>query len=657
MCGPISNFRANLDTNLYAEHMPSFLPVARIAAVAVFAFAVNLSQAEQASTEIARIAPLVIEGLGKGTVALNGPWQFHLGDNPAWATPAFDSSDWEQLTADRPWGKQGHAHFTGFAWYRCYIALTPAPGVPPQFSLLVPRIKDAYEVYWNGSLIGQNGKLQPHPVWYFSQPAQIFELGQVQRGVLAVRVWKAPLLSDDSDKVGGFEVAPLIGSPEAIATAKTALEFEWLRSRQFLFGENLLCALVALLSFLLWWQTPARWLLFWMAGFFLVPPLDLLLDNAHLGWPYVLAMGATQPLFSMQDISLWFLLLWLLPLHENRALTRLTRILACICLANGALDGVLVALSWNPQWIGLVQTADGVSAFLYTLIEAFPLILASYAFFERKQLDSVRWLVAISAFLYEMLIALRNAVKQGRRFTDWPIGFSIDSPVLTLHGSALSVNTLAGALLLVAIVYAVYNSVRADQRRQDTLEREKVELMRESKRMRHHAEHDGLTGLWNHRIIVERLHEEMNRSRRDRMPLSVVLIDIDHFKNINDSFGHTVGDLVLKEISGIFSRFLRVYDCVGRYGGEEFLLILPGCGMESALLRAEQLRLAVQSARIMNGETTLQVTASFGVASNFPSAYEAEAVIRTVDTALYQAKSAGRNCVIPAEMKVPVCES
>ena len=79
--------------------------------------------------------------------------------------------------------------------------------------------------------------------------------------------------------------------------------------------------------------------------------------------------------------------------------------------------------------------------------------------------------------------------------------------------------------------------------------------------------------------------------------------------------------------------------------------------MESALLRAEQLRLAVQSARIMNGETTLQVTASFGVASNFPSDYEAEAVIRTVDTALYRAKSAGRNCVIPAEMKVPACES
>jgi diguanylate cyclase (GGDEF)-like protein len=113
----------------------------------------------------------------------------------------------------------------------------------------------------------------------------------------------------------------------------------------------------------------------------------------------------------------------------------------------------------------------------------------------------------------------------------------------------------------------------------------------------------------------------------------------------------------LKEISAIFMHLLRPYDAVGRYGGEEFLLILPGCGMEAALVRAEQLRLAVESARILDGETTLQVTASFGVASDFPDGCEAEAVIRTVDAALYRAKSGGRNCVVSAEMNVPLCEN
>jgi diguanylate cyclase (GGDEF)-like protein len=184
-----------------------------------------------------------------------------------------------------------------------------------------------------------------------------------------------------------------------------------------------------------------------------------------------------------------------------------------------------------------------------------------------------------------------------------------------------------------------------------------MELLHESNRMRHHAEHDGLTGLWNHRVIVERLGEEMNRSLRDGTPLSVILVDVDHFKKINDSFGHLAGDLVLKEIGTIFMRSLRPYDCVGRYGGEEFLLILPNCEIESALIRGEQLRVAVQSARIMDGETMLQVTASFGVASALPFHYEAETVIRAVDAALYRAKSSGRNCVIQAEMNIQLCES
>jgi len=247
-------------------------------------------------------------------------------------------------------------------------------------------------------------------------------------------------------------------------------------------------------------------------------------------------------------------------------------------------------------------------------------------------------------------------IKQGRQFTGWSVATTIDSPLFTLDGSGITLSTIAGTLLLVAIVYAVYNSVQEDQRRHDAMEREKIELLLESERMRHQAEHDGLTGLWNHRIIVQRLGEEMNRSVREGKPLSVVLIDVDHFKRINDSFGHLAGDLVLREISAILTRSVRPYDYVGRYGGEEFLLILPDCGMEHALLRAEQLRLAVQSARIMEGETTLQVTASLGVGSAFPPHYDAETVIRAVDSALYRAKSSGRNCVIQAEIETPVGE-
>jgi diguanylate cyclase (GGDEF)-like protein len=605
------------------------------------------------------VTPLVIEGLGKGTFPLKGPWQFHSGDDLAWASPKFDSSHWEQLSAEQSWGAQGHGHLTGFAWYRCAVTPVPAPGIAQRFSLLVPRIEDSYEVYWNGLLIGQNGELPPHPVWYSSQPAQTFDLAQepdqAQQGVLAIRVWKAPLLSDDAGDQGGFEAAPLIGSPEAIAAAAAANEFQWLRSRQLHFGANLLCAGIACLSFLLWLRSPRRWVLFWTAGFAIVQPAILLLLRAHLAWPYSLAMGVGQPLHALQDVSLWFLLLWLLSLHENSGLGRITRILAYIYTIGEALDGVLVALSWNPQWTEIAQVSDALLTAFLLFFEAFPLVLVGFAFFQRKRFDSARWLVAILAFLDEMVLFFSDTVKQGRQFTGWTIADKIDSPLFFLDGNGISLSTLAGTLLLAAIVYAVYNSVREDQRRQDALEREKMELLHESNRMRHHAEHDGLTGLWNHRVIVDRLSEELIRSLREETPLSVILADVDHFKKVNDNFGHLAGDLVLREIGAVFARTLRTYDCVGRYGGEEFLIILPNCEMESALLRAEQLRMAVQSARILDGETLLQVTTSFGVSTVLMSEDDAETVIRSVDAALYRAKSRGRNCVVQAEMDASVC--
>jgi len=184
--------------------------------------------------------------------------------------------------------------------------------------------------------------------------------------------------------------------------------------------------------------------------------------------------------------------------------------------------------------------------------------------------------------------------------------------------------------------------------RTEDLEREKSELTHAREQMRHFAEHDDLTGLWNHRIIVERLRQEVDRSRREGTPLSVILVDLDHFKAVNDSFGHPAGDLVLKEVATIFHNAVRSYDWVGRYGGEEFLLILPGSNFAGARIRAEQLRMAVQAAYIHDGERAIPVTASFGVASGFPANYEV--LIHTADVALYRAKDNGRNCVIAIEI-------
>src|ERR1039457_364836 len=100
--------------------MPSgYFALHRTVAIVLLAFAAHTVLATQASAKAAATPSLVIEGLGKGTFTLNGPWQFHPGDDPAWASPTFDSSDWEQISADRSWGRQGHARLTGVAWYRC----------------------------------------------------------------------------------------------------------------------------------------------------------------------------------------------------------------------------------------------------------------------------------------------------------------------------------------------------------------------------------------------------------------------------------------------------------------------------------------------------------------------------------------------------------
>ena len=188
-------------------------------------------------------------------------------------------------------------------------------------------------------------------------------------------------------------------------------------------------------------------------------------------------------------------------------------------------------------------------------------------------------------------------------------------------------------------------------RRTEDLEREKAELLHARDQMRHFAEHDDLTGLWNHRIIIERLRQEIDRARREGAPISVILVDLDHFKHINDTFGHRAGDVVLREIGAIFLRSLRSYDSVGRYGGEEFLLILPGTAFPDARHRAEQLRVAVETARIRNGAAPIPVTASFGVASGYPTGYEN--MIQAADTALYRAKDKGRNCVEATETRAP----
>jgi diguanylate cyclase (GGDEF)-like protein len=237
-------------------------------------------------------------------------------------------------------------------------------------------------------------------------------------------------------------------------------------------------------------------------------------------------------------------------------------------------------------------------------------------------------------------------------------GPSVSSPtVLGLEFALLGLIALILLFRLLShrIVLMGKKDLLAAQKRIETLEADNACLAEAQEQMRHHAEHDDLTGLWNHRIIVERLHQEVDRSRRESTPLSLILVDLDHFKTVNDTFGHASGDVVLKRIGSIFQRSTRSYDWVGRFGGEEFLLILPGSGIAGARSRAEQLRKTVEETCIFDGERDIRITASFGVASGFPQNYDA--LLQASDAAMYRAKASGRNCVMVGEVETtPVIE-
>jgi len=167
---------------------------------------------------------------------------------------------------------------------------------------------------------------------------------------------------------------------------------------------------------------------------------------------------------------------------------------------------------------------------------------------------------------------------------------------------------------------------------------------------------DGLTGLFNHRHTMELVAQELSRVDRYQGVVSLLMVDLDHFKRINDEHGHQAGDVALKEVARLIQDSLRNVDIVGRYGGEEFLAILPGTQEDAALRTAERLRASIEKLPIHlpSESDAIHVTASFGVATcrggNPASASE---LIRRADTALYEAKQQGRNRVLCREAPGP----
>ena len=161
------------------------------------------------------------------------------------------------------------------------------------------------------------------------------------------------------------------------------------------------------------------------------------------------------------------------------------------------------------------------------------------------------------------------------------------------------------------------------------------------------AIHDGLTKVFNRREITSILNEEFLRAQRTNQPLSNIMLDIDHFKKVNDTHGHPIGDEVLVEIVSRITAKMRAYDKIGRYGGEEFIIILPHNPLESVKKIAERIRINISQKTIQTSAGPLQLTASLGCTSTENiEASSTEMLIKISDKALYNAKNNGRNCTV-----------
>ncbi len=241
--------------------------------------------------------------------------------------------------------------------------------------------------------------------------------------------------------------------------------------------------------------------------------------------------------------------------------------------------------------------------------------------------------IALAGVLGGVLAALvLSAVEQARIVRHAPL---LQSPPFDAQGLesswfwSVGASVFMAALLVIALVDQLVRKERAHAR-----------LLRSL------AVTDALTGAYNRRYFVDSLERELERAKRFRFPISVILLDIDHFKRVNDTLGHAVGDEVLVELVCRFQGQLRESDLLARYGGEEFVLLLSHLDEGSALVAAERLRGVLADAPFLVGEQAVPISASFGVATVDPDGdHSVSAVLRRADQAMYKAKDAGRDRV------------
>jgi diguanylate cyclase (GGDEF)-like protein len=554
----------------------------------------------------------------EGPFSIQGQWHFKPGDNLTWAARGYDDSQWSLVEIHGRWPGDGHPEHGQMAWYRKSLQLAPnamlrGPGFDNGLGVQIGRILSAYELYANGRLIGGAGKLPPMPVAEWGEHKVHFVprelIGADGRLELALRVWGG---SDTS--VSHWGGGPY-GGPFRVGDYRDLLLGNVTENTPSLllcgvflaFGLNhlYLYRRNRQLNLYLWFGLTsinvAVYSLMITQWKFLLPMSFQTLKTLEFGSAYLLPIFALQMTWSLLGMSVrpwmrayqlgflvFFVLAILKPWPDTHAVSlNVYQILVIPILF------LMPILLWKAMRAG---NSEVRTLFLGLII--FGVTCVSDILIDLMRLETPRTIhYGFAAVMISMAISV------GNRFT------------------------------------AMLNRLERE------VEQHTEELREANQQLSLAARIDPLTGLLNRRGFMEDGEREIQRVNRGGESFALVLADIDHFKSINDIHGHDCGDQLLRRMASLFQQRLRDIDIVGRWGGEEFIFVLPETDARGAAVVAEHLRVAAEAANFQYGGATVPMTVTFGI-SQHARGDTLEATITRADHALYQGKAAGRNRVI-----------
>jgi phosphoserine phosphatase RsbU/P len=415
---------------------------------------------------------LTLANPGAGTVPLNGKWQFHLGDNLAWANPSFDDSNWEQLSADKTWGAQTHPSYAGFAWYRRHITIdSTSPAGTKSLAILIPPVDDVYDIYWNGKKIGSYGAMPPHANWWSFGHSAVYTLPVSSgEGVLALRVWKAPLSSIDPSTNGGLEGVPLIGDASVLADqAKVPFYTNDETSLPYLLISAVVLV-VGIFSLLLYFRDRKQGLYLWLAIYLLASGCRGLMNLSAFNFD--LTFRATQLVTQLvicgMDISMWMILLYLFGMGNDSRWRRATNWLIALYLSAQIVDIVAIGI-WAKAWPSL-PWIDAASTAVYSTTPLYIFVIIGFGLKRRKHLTL--WPLIIVACIDGFYSWFFELLGQGTRFTH--LTWSAHLRAIGFHagGSFFGITFILSTLLFLALIFTIAREQFLERQRQSRIELE-----------------------------------------------------------------------------------------------------------------------------------------------------------------------------------------